>query len=70
MTKLQTRRQEIVQRLTEHVLVEGLNAASLRPLAKAFLKAFVGDTAAYFFAPGMKARMRGRLEAELPPDGD
>lgn len=41
-----------------------------RPLAKAFLKAFVGDTAAYFFQPGMKARMRARLEAELPPDGD
>ena len=35
VTKLETRRQEIVQRLTEHVLVEGLNAASLRPLAKA-----------------------------------
>jgi AcrR family transcriptional regulator len=35
VTKLETRRQEIVQRLTEHVLAEGLNAASLRPLAKA-----------------------------------
>jgi AcrR family transcriptional regulator len=35
VSKLETRRQEIIQRLTEHVLAEGLNAASLRPLAKA-----------------------------------
>lgn len=33
--KPDSRRQEIVQRLTEHVLAEGLSAASLRPLAKA-----------------------------------
>lgn len=33
--KPDSRRQEIIQRLTEHVLAEGLSASSLRPLAKA-----------------------------------
>ena len=35
MTKNDTRRAEIIQRLTDYVLAEGLSAASLRPLAKA-----------------------------------
>ncbi len=35
MSKNDTRRAEIIQRLTDYVLAEGLSAASLRPLAKA-----------------------------------
>ncbi len=35
MQKPESRRADIVQRLTEYVLAEGLSAASLRPLAKA-----------------------------------
>lgn len=35
MTKPDTRRAEIVERLTEYVLAEGLSASSLRPLAEA-----------------------------------
>ena len=35
VTKNDTRRAEIIQRLTDYVLTEGLSAASLRPLAKA-----------------------------------
>ena len=35
VTKPDTRRAEIVERLTEYVLAEGLSASSLRPLAKA-----------------------------------
>jgi subtilisin family serine protease/pimeloyl-ACP methyl ester carboxylesterase len=40
-----------------------------KPLARVFLKAFVGDTAAYFFDPAMKARIRATLE-DLLPAGD
>lgn len=39
-----------------------------RPLAKAFLKAFVRDTAAYFFQPETRDRIRKRLEDALPAD--
>ena len=35
VSKNDTRRAEIIQRLTDYVLTEGLSAASLRPLAKA-----------------------------------
>jgi AcrR family transcriptional regulator len=35
VSKNYTRRAEIIQRLTDYVLAEGLSAASLRPLAKA-----------------------------------
>lgn len=35
VNKNDTRRAEIIQRLTDYVLAEGLSAASLRPLAKA-----------------------------------
>ena len=35
VSKIDTRRADIVQRLTDYVLAEGLSAASLRPLAKA-----------------------------------
>jgi AcrR family transcriptional regulator len=35
VSKNDTRRAEIIQRLTDYVLAEGLSAASLRPLAKA-----------------------------------
>ncbi|MBU6260509.1 MAG: S8 family peptidase, partial [Burkholderiales bacterium] len=39
-----------------------------RPVSRAFLEAFVADTAAYFFRPAVRERIRGRLlEAlELP----
>lgn len=36
-----------------------------RPLSRAFLKAFIADTAAYFFAPGMRSRICQRLLDEL-----
>lgn len=35
VTKPETRRAEIIERLTDHVLAHGLSASSLRPLAKA-----------------------------------
>ena len=35
VTKIDTRRAAIIERLTDYVLAEGLSAASLRPLAKA-----------------------------------
>ena len=35
MTKPDSRRTEIVERLADHVLAHGLSASSLRPLAKA-----------------------------------
>ena len=35
VTKLETRRAEILERLADHVLAHGLSASSLRPLAKA-----------------------------------
>ncbi len=39
-----------------------------RPLAKAFLKAFIADTAAYFFNDGVRKQIKGRLESALPKD--
>jgi subtilisin family serine protease len=42
-----------------------LPAWARRPLSEAFLKAFIADTAAYFFGPGMRARIRRRLADEL-----
>lgn len=38
-------------------------------ISKAFLEAFVADTAAYFFKPGMRAKIQDRLRAVLPPVG-
>ena len=35
MTKLETRRAQVIERITDHVLLHGLSASSLRPLAKA-----------------------------------
>ena len=35
MTKLEIRRAEVIERITDHVLLHGLFASSLRPLAKA-----------------------------------
>ena len=35
MTKLEIRRAEVIERITDHVLLHGLSASSLRPLAKA-----------------------------------
>jgi hypothetical protein len=40
-----------------------------RPIARRFLKAFVPDTAAYFFRKGMRARMQKRFTDQLPPAG-
>ena len=42
-----------------------LAPALRRPLSKAFLQAFVADTAAYFFRQGARERIRQRLVAEL-----
>ena len=35
VTKLETRRAQVIERITDHVLLHGLSASSLRPLAKA-----------------------------------
>ena len=35
MTKLEIRRAEVIERITDHVLLHGLSASSLRPLARA-----------------------------------
>ncbi|HSV34821.1 MAG TPA: S8 family peptidase [Ramlibacter sp.] len=37
-----------------------------KPISRAFIQAFIGDTAAYFFKPGMRNKMRARLRARLP----
>ena len=42
-----------------------LPPALRRPLSKAFLQAFVGDTAAYFFRDGMRGQIRERLAGAL-----
>lgn len=36
-----------------------------RPVSRAFLEAFVGDTAAYFFSPGLRDEIRQRLIEKL-----
>lgn len=41
-----------------------------RPISRAFLEAFVKDTAAYFFADGMKARMQQRLLEQIRAAAD
>jgi subtilisin family serine protease len=46
-----------------------LPPALRRPLAKAFLEATIKDTAAYFFRPGMRAKIQARLRQALPKDG-
>ena len=40
-----------------------------KPIAKAFLEAFIGDTAAYFFRDGVRDQVRRRLRDALPKDG-
>lgn len=40
-----------------------------KPLARMFLENLVKDTAAYFFQPGMRARIQQRLRDVLPTDG-
>jgi subtilisin family serine protease len=42
-----------------------LPAWARRPISEAFLKAFIADTAAYFFAAGMRSRICRRLADEL-----
>ncbi len=37
-----------------------------KPISRAFLEAFIGDTAAYFFKPSLRQQIRQRLVAELP----
>ena len=41
-----------------------------KPISRAFLEAFIADTAAYFFRDGMRARIRKRLadQLRLPKD--
>ena len=36
-----------------------------KPISRRFLEAFVGDTAAYFFKPGMRSKIRARLAQAL-----
>jgi hypothetical protein len=36
-----------------------------KPISKAFLKTFISDTAAYFFKPGMREKIRNRLREQL-----
>jgi Subtilase family len=40
-----------------------------RPISKVFLEAFIADTAAYFFAPGMRARIQRRVLDEIAAAG-
>ena len=40
-----------------------------KPIARAFLEAFVRDTAAYFFRPEIRRRTRKRLRDALPDNG-
>jgi len=40
-----------------------------KPIARAFLDAFVGDTSAYFFKPELRRRIRQRLRDALPAAG-
>jgi hypothetical protein len=42
-----------------------LPAWARRPISQAFLKAFIADTAAYFFAPGMRGQIQQRLLDEI-----
>jgi hypothetical protein len=39
------------------------------PISKLFLETFIADTAGYFFRPGMRVRVQGRLRRALPPRG-
>ncbi|MEZ5292800.1 MAG: S8 family peptidase [Vicinamibacterales bacterium] len=40
-----------------------------KPVSAAFLKAFIGDTAAYFFDKEKRRRIRERFQAVVPDDG-
>jgi hypothetical protein len=46
-----------------------LPAWARRPISAAFLKAFIADTAAYFFAPGLRQRIQQRLRDEIAAAG-
>ena len=46
-----------------------LPAWARRPISKLFLESFIADTAAYFFAPGMRQRIQSRLREELAVAG-
>jgi subtilisin family serine protease len=46
-----------------------LPAWARRPISRAFLKAFIADTAAYFFAPGLRGRIQQRLLDEIAAAG-
>lgn len=46
-----------------------LPAWARRPISRAFLEAFIADTAAYFFAPGMRQRIQQRLLDEIAAAG-
>ncbi len=74
--KPDSRRQEIIQRLTDHVLAEGLWASSLRPLAKAagtsdrMLLYYFADKAAIITAvlEEISARLVMKLGERAAPD--
>lgn len=59
MPKVESRRQDIIQRLTDHVLAEGLSASSLRPLAKA---AGTSDRMLLYYFPDKGALIAAVLE--------
>ena len=40
-----------------------------RPISKIFLETFIADTASYFFKPGMRKKIQGRLRQALTPRG-
>ncbi len=75
VTKPDTRRAEIIERLAEHVLAHGLSASSLRPLAKAagtsdrMLLYYFADKAEIMTATlGVIAmRIMAAMEARKPP---
>jgi hypothetical protein len=70
--------QRLAAELLRQVGVDGLRqpgkkvlplpAFMRKPVTRRFLEAFVGDTAAYFFRPDVRDRIRRRLRAELPSD--
>lgn len=41
-----------------------------KPMSRAFLEAFIGDTAAYFFDDGLRQRIRARLVEQLKAPAD
>jgi len=80
--KLQAFEGELARELDVEAILQGsgprgpgkkvlpLPAWARKPLTKAFLKSFIADTSAYFFAPGMRERIQERLRDQLLGAGD